>query len=222
MDYKLSIMGSFIKYGIGLTLGLSLSAGGLRAQSVSQLLTQLSLDIQKLSELKTILNDMYKSYTILDKGYTDIKNIAQGNFSLHKAYLDGLLAVSPTISGYYKVAGIISTEISIVSEYKEAYRQWTANGHFTLAELNYINQVYAGLFNQGLRHLGALTMVLTADQLRMSDADRLASIDRIYSDITGQLGSLRSFNNGLSVQEVQRAKEQNDINTLKSVYGNSN
>ena len=88
-------MRRFKKYAVIPGLVLSLSAGNVRAQSVSQLLTQLSLDIQKLSELKTILNDMYKSYTVLDKGYTDIKNIAQGNFSLHKAYLDGLMAVSP-------------------------------------------------------------------------------------------------------------------------------
>jgi len=172
------------KYGI--ILVLALAADGLHAQSVSQLLTQLSLDIQKLSELKTILNDMYKSYTVLDKGYTDIKNIAQGNFNLHKAYLDGLLAVSPTIGSYYKVAGIISTEITIVSEYKAASRQWATNGHFTIAELNYISQVYTGLFNRSLRNLDALTMVITADQLRMSDAERLGAIDRIDSDLTSQ------------------------------------
>jgi hypothetical protein len=222
MDYKLSTMTSFTKYGIVLTLGFSLSAGGLRAQSVTQLLTQLSLDIQKLSELKSILNDMYKGYAILDKGYSDIKEIAQGNFNLHKAFLDGLLAVSPTVSNYYKVAGIINTEISIVSEYKSAFRQWVSSGHFSISELNYISQVYAGLFSQCLRNLDALTMVITGDQLRMSDADRLGAIDGIYGSITGQLGSLRSFNNSLSIQAAQRAKEQNDINHLKSLYGNPN
>jgi len=215
-------MSPYKKYGIVLVLGLSLSMGSVRAQSVTQLLTQLSLDVQKLSELKTILNDMYKSYTIVDKGFTDIKNIAQGNFNLHKAFLDGLLAVSPAVSSYYKVAGIVNMEISIVSEYKAAYRQWVSNGHFSVAELNYISQVYAGLFSQSLHNLDALTMVITADQLRMSDAERLGAIDGVYLDITGQLGSLRSFNNGLSVQAVQRAKEQNDINTLKSLYGLSN
>jgi hypothetical protein len=215
-------MSPFKKYSVALVLVLSLSAGGLRAQSVTQLLTQLSLDVQKLSELKTILNDMYKGYILIDKGYTDIKEIAQGNFNLHKAFLDGLLAISPAVSSYYKVAGIINTEISIVSEYKAAYQQWVSSGHFSPTELNYISQVYTGLFNQSLRNLDALIMVITAGRLRMSDAERLGAIDLVYSEATDQLGSLRSFDNSLSMQAAQRVKEQNDINSLKLLYGNPN
>jgi hypothetical protein len=62
-------------------------------------------------------------------------------------------------------------------------------------------------------------MVITANQLRMSDAERLRAIDRVYTDITGQLGLLRTFNNNTSVQAIQRAREANDVSTLKSIYG---
>jgi hypothetical protein len=211
-------MSKYKKYGIVLVIGLSLSVGGLRAQSVSQLLTQLALDVQKLSELKTILNDMYTSYTILDKGYTDIKDIAEGNFNLHKAYLDGLLAVSPALGNYYKVAGIINTEITIVSEYKAAATRYSS-GPFTVQEVGYITGVYSALLQRSAQSIEALTLVITAGQLRMSDAERLQSVDEVYSDVNGQLGFLRRFNNGLDVQAVQRVKEQNDLNSLKQLYG---
>jgi hypothetical protein len=118
------------KYGVVLVLAVSLSvilwpAKG-RSQSIPQLIEELILDKEKLAELKTILQDMYKSYQIIDQGYSDIKNIAQGNFNLHKAFLDGLLAVSPTVRNYGRVADIINAEYSIVSEYKAAYSRFMA------------------------------------------------------------------------------------------------
>ena len=61
-----------------------------RAQSAGDLIEQLVLDFQKLQDLKAILQNMYTSYKILDQGYTRIKDIAQGQFNLHKAFLDGL------------------------------------------------------------------------------------------------------------------------------------
>jgi hypothetical protein len=195
-------------------------SGVARSQSITQLLTQLELDVQKLTELKTILNDLYTSYSVLDKGYSAIRDIAQGNFSLHKAYLDGLLAISPTVSGYYRVAEIIQNEITIVSEYKAAYRAWSAGGHFSTAELNYISQVYAALLSKSEQCLDALAMVVTADQLRMSDADRLGTIDRIDTDIGSQLNHLRQFNNSTALQAAQRAQEAGDLQTIKSLYGN--
>ena len=80
-----------------LLIPLLLTTTPTRAQSTSDLIQQLLLDVQKLDQLKTILQDMYKGYEIVNQGYTDIKNIASGNFNLHKLFLDGLLAVSPAV-----------------------------------------------------------------------------------------------------------------------------
>ncbi len=54
--------------------------------SQSQDLKQLELDIQKLAQLKSMLLEMYRGYTILDKGYSSIKDLTQGNYNLHKTY----------------------------------------------------------------------------------------------------------------------------------------
>lgn len=190
-----------------------------RAQSISDLITQLVLDAQKLSELKGILQDMYTGYEVIDKGYTAIKNASEGNFNLHKTFLDGLLAISPTVQHYGHILDILNAEYSIVSEYKTASRRFQTDGHFTPQELDYIGVTYATLFRRSLQSIDELTMVVTAGELRMSDAQRIQAIDRVYSDITGQLSFLRQFNNNTTIQAVQRAKETNDIQTLKSIYG---
>lgn len=193
---------------------------GCRAQSTTDLVEQLVLDFQKLQDMKAILQDMYTSYKILDQGYTRIKNIAQGQFSLHKAFLDGLLAVSPVVRNYYRVGEIIQTEYDLVREYKASSGRAHGSGIFTDVELGYIDGIYSTLFNRSLRSIDELTMVLTDDALRMSDAQRLAAIDRVYGEISGQLRAVRQMNDETSVQILQRKKAINDIQTLKRLYDN--
>ena len=48
---------------------------------------QLLLDVQKLSQLRQMLADLKKGYEIVYKGYSTIKNISQGSFNLHQAFL---------------------------------------------------------------------------------------------------------------------------------------
>lgn len=191
----------------------------LRAQSLADDITQLTLDYEKLAQMKQILTDMYNAYTIIYKGYEDVKSISQGNFNLHKAFLDALLAVSPAVSNYYKIANIINNEATLVKEYQSANSYFQKNGYFSSAELNYLSTVYTNLFNGSLRDIEELTMVITAGQLRMSDAERLAAIDRVDKDMTDKLSFLRTFNNNGVIQGGQRGVEQNDINFFKTEYG---
>jgi len=207
------------KYVLMMGMALLLFAGNIQAQSIAQLTTQIVLDTEKLSELKSVLQDMYKAYTVLDQGYTGIKNIVSGNFNLHKAFLDGLLAVSPAVQHYEKVADIINAQEQLVKEYKSANDQFKAGNAFTEQEMNYIGTVYGNLFNQSLKNLDELTMVLTANQLRMSDAERLSAIDRIDRDMQDKLAFLRFFNNNTSIQALQRTRAQNDLGTVRSLYG---
>ncbi len=208
-----------IKYSTVLLLAVLLFATHSRAQSISDLLTQLALDTQKLAQLKSILKDMYTSYEIIDKGYTEIRNIAEGNFNLHSDFLDALLAISPAVSHYSRIIDIADAAYNILSEYKAASARFHTNGYFTPQELDYISNTYSALFRRSLLSVDELTKVITAGQLRMPDAKRLQAIDRIYADITGQLSFLRQFNNNTGIQALQREKEAGDITTLKAIYG---
>jgi hypothetical protein len=193
-----------------------------RAQSLADAITQLTLDYEKLSELKKILQDMYKAYTIVSTGYENIRSIAEGNFNLHEVFLDGLLLVSPTVADYYKIRRIIENEAAIVSEYKAASRYFNGMGRFSADELDYFNRLYGNLLNGSLRNLSELTMVITAGQMRMSDAERLATIDRIDRDIGDKLNFLRSFNNSVVIQAGQRGIDANNLNAIRSLYGIGN
>jgi hypothetical protein len=190
---------------------------GLHAQSYE--LQRLILDIEKLAQLKSILKDLYKGYEILSTGYNTIKNISEGNFNLHQAFLDGLLAISPAVKDYKRVLDIIDYQGRIVSEYKAAYNRFKQDRHFNPDEIVYLGNVYNQLFNQSLKNLENLLNVLTAGKLRMSDDERLHAIDGIYAGTKDELLFLREFNNNASVLAVQRAKEGNDTEGLKRLHG---
>ena len=208
------------KYWMALLL-LMLGVSPARSQTIGQLLEQLSLDVQKLSELKTILQDMYTDYAIVNKGYTDIRNIAEDNFKLHQLFLDALLVVSPAVRNYPRVQSIIEAEYQIVSEYKTATAR-AAAGHFTPEEVSYLGTTYDRLFQRSKQCIESLTMVMTDNQLRLSDDGRIQTIDRIYEDITGQLRFLRQFDNAVSLQAIQRLKAAGDVSTLQKIYGIKN
>jgi hypothetical protein len=195
---------------------------GVKAQSLAQTIEQLSLDYEKLSEYKQILTDMYNGYTVVKQGYENIKSIAAGNFSLHQAFLNALLAVSPVVGNYVKVADIINNEAELVKEYKTAEKYFNSNGHFMAGELSYFSTLYGNLLSASLRNLDELMKVITAGTLRMSDAERLAAIDRIDKDMTDKLAFLRAFNNEVAIQAGQRGVDQNNISAMKGLYGLGN
>lgn len=58
-----------------LLLGLLFMAS-FRGHAQSAEIQQLLLNVEKLSQLKNILTDMKKGYTIISNGYNSVKNIA--------------------------------------------------------------------------------------------------------------------------------------------------
>lgn len=190
----------------------------LRSFGQAQEIEQLILNIEKLSKFKSILADMQTGYQIYDKGYGAIAGISKGNFDLHNVFLTSLMAISPAVRNYARVADIISQQARLVSEYKRNYQNFRQSGSFSVDELSYMSNVYSRLINQSLDDLDELTTIVTAGKLRMSDAERLGAIDRLYASSSDQLNFLRKFNRQGIVLSLQRAKDQNDIQTLQKLY----
>lgn len=180
---------------------------------------QLLLNWEKLQTLEEILDNMYTGYKIISKGYTTIKNISEGNYSLHQVFIDGLMAVNPSVRNYRRIPYIIDYQKLLVKEYKGAYMRFKQDPHFTIQEIQYLGNVYNFLFSASLRNVDDLIMIITATKLRMSDEERMRAIDRIYYDMEGKLTFLRGFNNRTQILAIQRAKAANDVRVLNHIYG---
>lgn len=204
-----------------ITMAMAMTLGGWHNRAVAQQeeIAQLLLNVEKLAQFKGILSDMKKGYEILNGGYRTIKELSEGNFSLHKTFLDGLLEVSPTVREYRKVPLIINNQVLLVKEYRKALSRFSRSELFSGSELDYMERVYGNLLKLSLRNLDELLMVVTAGQMRMSDDERLKAIDRICDEMEDKLQFLRHFNNSTSILELQRSKERSDIQQSRVLHG---
>jgi DNA repair ATPase RecN len=191
----------------------------LNAAAQSQEMQQLILNIEKLAQFKSILEDMKKGYEILSKGYNAVKDISQGNFSLHKVFLDGLLEVSPTVQKYKRIVETVNYQLILIKEYKQALQKFKSSALFDNWELQYIEKVYNKLFTESLASLDDLLMVITSGRLRMSDAERLDEIDALYYDMEDKLVFLRLFNQSTEMLSLQRKAARKDVEAIRQYYG---
>lgn len=194
-----------------LTILITLLMIPVKSMGQSAEIQQLILNIEKLSQFKKILSDMKKGYELLSGGYKTVKDMTEGNFSLHKTFLDALMQVSPAVRNYKKVGEVVEYQISIVKESRNGMNRFIKSGNFSRQEINYFEKVYGNLLNQSLRNLDELTMVITADKLRMSDDERLKAVDDIHEQMQDKLLFLRNFNTTSNVLALQRAREKNDV-----------
>lgn len=205
-----------IRIAILILLGL----GGIHnAFTQSHEAQQLLLNWEKLRQLEEILDNMYRGYKILDKGYTTVKKITQGNYTLHELFIDGLMLVNPSIKNYKRIPFIIDYQKLLLKEYQRAYNRFRQDPNFKLDELEYLANVYKFLFDASLRNIDELMMIITATKLSMSDDERMQAIDRIFFDMEDKLVFLRTFNNNTQLLAIQRARSANDIKTLRQLYG---
>jgi hypothetical protein len=175
-----------------------------KPQSIADLVVQLELDREKLRSMKNTLTAMYEGYTELKSGYTHIRDIAKASFNLHADFLNALLAVSPAVSGDPRITIILDREYRIVAGYASVDPSW--------------KDAYTGLLQRCLQSAEELTLILTANALRMSDAERMQAIGRIDLDTQAQLILMQRLNDAISIQAAQRQQAARDINSLKSLY----
>ncbi|NLU91380.1 TerB family tellurite resistance protein [Chitinophaga sp. Ak27] len=207
-------------YSIVFLLLLASVPMGSKAQAAE--LAQLALNIEKLTQFKQILEQMYKGYKVLTEGYNKVKDVTSGNYKLHQAFLDGLYLVSPEVRKYQRIPDIISYQIDILDEYKAAFRHFKNSGAFSESNLTYLDAVYSNLFQRSLNNLEELTMVITSNQLRMSDEERLSAIDRIYVEMKQKRTFLRQFNEEAKLLYLQKKKEKVEIDNLNGLYNFKN
>ncbi|HLP36998.1 TerB family tellurite resistance protein [Lacibacter sp.] len=188
--------------------------GKAQAEEIQQLL----LNLEKLAQFKKILQNMYDGFKLISNGYNAVKDISEGNFKLHKVFLDGLSDVSPAVKKYKRISDIIDYQLRIVNDSKKVLQQFKSDKQFSTVELNYMGTVYDNLIRQTLKHVEELLLVVTAGKLRMSDDERLAAIDRIFVSVESQYSFVREFSNSTRLLSLQRRSEQDQIDRMRLLH----
>lgn len=185
----------------------------------TQELEQLKINLEKLVQLKLMLAQAKQGYQTLTNGYNAVRDVAKGNFNLHKKQLDLLLVVSdqvrlsPAIQKSQNNYGSMEKE---VSDWMQVVRSL---GLFTSKELDEMNRDFLVIIVKSTDDKKTLSLVLNDGTLRMNDAERLSLMEMISANSDQYLASVRQKVNAQTGIAVARAQTKKDRDAIKRLYG---
>jgi ATP-dependent 26S proteasome regulatory subunit len=149
----------------------------------------------------------------------DIADWTQKQKDLYQEYFDELKQVKNIITYYKRVSDIIDKQKQLVTEYQQAYALVQQDKHFNAGEIKYMYTVYSGIIDESVKSLDQILGIIGAFAVSMSDAERLKIINGSADGIERQISDLRRFTNQNKQLSLQRSKDQEEVNTVRQLYG---
>jgi hypothetical protein len=189
--------------------------------ATKKIIKAVDLMVQRLQNETIWLQNAQKTIeNILNE--TKLKEIS-GWVEKHKEqyaqYYNELQRVKSLIETYKEVKGIIDMQIFLVNEYKTALSLFKGDSFFSVADIDYMERVYSGIFDQSLKNLDQLTDVVHSFTFQMTDQERLAIIKDVKNQMAENLSALRAFTNSNKMLRINKIKDQREIKTIKAYYG---
>lgn len=136
-----------------------------------------------------------------------------------KQYYDALKSVHDLVKDARKVQQTILLVGDISDIYVNSFQKMMADENFSVEELSAIALGYAKLLEESSEVLTELKTITSANGLSMSDAERMAFIDRIYNEVRGYKNLVQYYTNKNISVSYLRAKKKNDIDRIMALYG---
>lgn len=152
--------------------------------------------------------NMLKNFQEVQKVYT------QG-----KQYYDALKSVHDLVKDARKVQQTILLVGDISDIYVNSFQKMIADENFSVEELSAIALGYAKLLEESSAVLTELKTITSANGLSMSDAERMAVIDRIYNEVREYKNLVQYYTNKNISVSYLRAKKKNDTDRIMALYG---
>lgn len=173
--------------------------------------TQIQYLLDQIAANEVYIQYAEKGYKIAQDGLSLINDIKQREFSLHKNYFNSLKNIKPAISGYVKVADILSCSGQITSLCKSTLQQMCKSGQFRVGEITYVSGVFNKLLKEVLVGVNELENIITAGSYEMTDDQRLERIDHLDGEVQSALRFARNFSDEAHALALQRYRELENL-----------
>ena len=186
-----------------------------------KILNAIDLEVENLQNQTVWLQDAQKELenAMAELQLDGITNWVQQTKDLYSEYYQELSLVKQIIADYDKVKTIIQLQSKIVSEYKSAYARFQQDKNFSSSEITYMYNVYSGIIDASLKNLDQALLVVNDFVTQMSDGSRMNIIDGAAKGMQKNYNDLKQFNNQNIQLSLQRAYENNNLGTVKQLYG---
>jgi hypothetical protein len=190
-------------------------------EGVTKIIKAVDLKIQRLQTQTIWLQNAEKELenTMSKLKLDEITDWVEQQKELYQEYYNELWQVKQIISDYDKVKTIIQLQEKILSEYNSAYALFKQDKNFTASEISYMSNVYSGILNESLKNVDQLLLVINAFVTQMTDGQRMNIINNASKNMQKNYNDLKQFNSQNIQLSLQRGAENNDVESVKKLYG---
>jgi hypothetical protein len=191
------------------------------SETVGRVIRAIDLEVQRLQNQTIWLQNAQKALEnqLSKLKLTEISDWSQKQQELYKGYYDELWQVKSVITNYERIKDMTEKQAALVSQYNHAWNLLKADKHFSADELKYMGSVYSGILQESVKNLDEILVVINSFKTQMSDAKRLELVDKAANRIDTNCSDLKEFNSQNQILSIQRARDANEVLSLKKYYG---
>ena len=186
-----------------------------------KIIKAIDLQVQRLQNKTIGLQNAQRAVenTLSKLKLTEIGDWVEKQKEQYSKYYEELQKVRNTIAYYRRVRAFIERQIDLVEEYKRAFALFKRDKNFTPSQIESMGKVYQGIFEESVKNLDELILVVNSLSTKMSDAKRLELIAVAGAKIDRNFSHLLEFNRSNAMLSLQQAKDQAEVDGLRALYG---
>ncbi|WP_157543929.1 conjugal transfer protein TraI [Mucilaginibacter paludis] len=189
--------------------------------AITKVIKAIDLQIQRLQNQTIWLQNAQKTLenTLSKTKLGEISDWTQQQKDLFSKYYQELQEIKSVIAMYERIKEMTEKQAAVVNSYHHAWALLQQDKHFSPDELNYMAKVYKGILEESVKNVDELLLVVSSFKTQMTDEKRLELINASANRIDTNYSDLRQFNAQNALLSLQRAKDENEVITLKKYYG---
>lgn len=177
--------------------------------------TQISYLGEQVAALKLYTGYLKKGYEIGGSGINTIKDIKNGEFSLHSSFISSLTTVNPNIRSSSKIADILAYQLGI----SKSFSKIKGSPYLITADREYISRVKNNIQQECRKDLEELLLVITPGPIATQDDERIKRLDKVFEAMKDKSAFTQSFTNNVNSLVRQLEQDANDAHTIRKPYG---
>lgn len=173
--------------------------------------------IQQIVALKTFLNYAKQGYKIVSSGLRTVNSIKNGEFTLHDLQFDHLQQVSPAVSRYAALSGLVVTQANLILTCKKMLHEISQQHILTKEEQDFCKRSVIMFMNECKQYVDELIQLLTAYELELKDDERINRIGQLKQNTIRLEGSVRSLSEEMRLLIRNRINEERSVQHSKQL-----
>lgn len=138
---------------------------------------------------------------------------------LYRDYYASLKQVKPLIAGGQNILRVVQQQKELSALYELASSKTKLDSRLTEKERTGTINQYTAILDESTKNLNRLQQTISSNSIQLSDADRIKLINQYANQLDGLLYKLQTMYSRNQQISLQRARDQDEINAIKQLYG---